>query len=205
MVGRRSSVPRRSTAPGSSPGAPSANDARVIVPKLNVDPIWSLRPWPVVLNVGGEDFEIPAMPATDWLVYLMQPEPDLDGLLGDWLPDVEDLLMDEVIDLEELYDLVLELISTVSARPWYVALRLIQVARGSWDVLHPELIRRRVDPDRHSLAAWLDVLLVAILHAMDPKDTTMFTLKLEAKPQSESTPMEEMEMDRGAFMAMGMN
>jgi hypothetical protein len=39
---------------------------------------------------------------------------------------------------------------------------------------------------------------------MDPKDTTMFTSRLESPPASErpAEPMEEMEMDRGAFLSM---
>lgn len=207
MVVRRSSVPRRSSRPSANPGggsSPSLNDARVTVPKLNNDPIWSLRPWPVVVNLAGQDYDIPALPAADWLAYLMQDPPDLDSFIGDWIPDIDDLLFDEVISFDELSDIILDLLTTITARPWYVALRLIGVARNSYDVLGPEMIRRRVDPERHSLSAWLDVLLVAILNSMEPKDTTMFLMKLEAKPESvESVPLDEMEMDRGAFLAMG--
>jgi len=205
---------RRPSGRRSAPSAPSggdlpavSNDAKVIVPKLNADPIWSLRPWPVVLNVVGEDYEIPAMPAVDWLVYLMQPEPDLDGLLSDHIPDLDDLLIEGLLDLEELYDLALDLVATVCARPWWVALRLIQIARQSWDVLGPEMVRRRIDAERHSIAAWLDTLLVACLNSMEPKDTTMFTMQLEAEPirPGETAPdlMDSMQMDRGAFEMMG--
>lgn len=161
----------------------------------------------MVLELAGETYEIPAMPATDWLLYLMQEQPDIEGLVNEWIPDLGELLLDEVVTLGEVDDLILETLSTVSARPWYVALRLISVARVSWDVLGPEMIRR-VDPERHSLAAWLDVLLIQILNSMEPKDTTMFTMRLEAKPNAPGStgvvPLEEMEMDRGAFLAMGM-
>lgn len=206
MVGRRSSVPRSRPSTSGAPTAPSANDARVTVPKLNADPIWSLRPWPVILHLVGEDYDIPALPAADWLAYLMQPEPDFDGILEDYVPDIEDLLVDGDVGLDEAYEVLLDLVGLVSSRPWWVALRLVKVAMQSWDVLGPDLIKRGVDADRHSLAAWLDVLLVSALNNMEPKDTTMFLLKLEADPRkATSDPMDDMEMDRSAFLAMGMN
>lgn len=169
-----------------------------------------MRPWPLTIELGGEDYEVPALPAADWLYYLMRKEPDVDGLLDELLPDLEDLLLDGVVDIDEVYDMTLDLITTVCARPWWVALRLISVARSSWDILGPDLIKRNLDPNRHSLAAWLDVALVSILNNMEPKDTTMFTLRLEAEPRLDSdepgpAPIDSMEMDRGAFLAMGMN
>ena len=182
------------------------NDARLVVPKLNADPVWSLRPWPVILHLAGEDYEIPAMPAADWLAYLMQPEPDFDGILDDYVPDIEELLVDGDVSLDEVYEMLLDLIALVSSRPWWVALRLIKVATQSWDVLGPDLIKRGIDAERHSIAAWLDVLLVSALNSMEAKDTTMFLLKLEADPRKgASDPIDDMEMDRSAFLAMGMN
>lgn len=145
------------------------------------------------------------MPATEWLAYLMQPEPDFEGMILDWLPDSEELLYSGQIDVDELYDAILELIALVCARPWWVALRQINIARVSWNVLGPMMIEK-VDACRVSIAAWLDVLIVTILSCMDPKETTMFTLRLEAPPASEAQktepPMETMEMDRGSFLSM---
>ena len=199
-------VVRRPSA--SSRGLPSAGtDAvpQVIVPKLNVDPIWSLKPWPATLVLGREEFEIPAMPAAEWLAYLMQPEPDFEGMILDLLPASEELLYGGQISVEELYDAVLELVALVSARSWWVALRQINIARASWNVLGPMMIEK-VDACQISIAAWLDVLIVTILSCMDPKETTLFTLRLEAPPASEKdaveAPMEAMEMDRGSFLSM---
>jgi hypothetical protein len=62
----------------------------------------------------------------------------------------------------------------------------------------------KVDPERISIAAWLDVLLVTILNSMEPKETTMFSMRLEAPPPTVEAPQpEEMEMERGAFLNMG--
>jgi hypothetical protein len=134
----------------------------------------------------------------------MQPEPDVDGLILEFIPDGEELLFEGKITLEQLYDACLDLISTVCARPWWIALRMVNIARSSWGVLGPQMIEK-VDPERISIAAWLDVLMVTILNSMEPKETTLFSMRLEAPPPeiqgSEET--QEMEMDRGSFLSMG--
>ena len=180
--------------------APSSDNDRVVVPHLNKDPIWSLKPWPATVTVAGLDIEIPALCAADWLAILMQAEPDLDALIADYMPEAEELLFEGTVSLEELYEVSLELIALVSARPWWVTLRLISVARGSWDVLGGEMSFRHIDATQISLSAWLDVLLLVTLRSMEPKDTTMFTMRLEAPPETEEA--EEPEMSAGAFMAM---
>lgn len=194
-------VARRSSGSRGLPGQDSV--PQVVVPKLNRDPIWSLQPWPATVLLGGQEYTVPAMPAVGWLAYLMQLQPDIDGLILDFFPDSEELLFAELIDVEELYDTMLDLIATVCARPWWVALRQISVARDSWHVLGPPMLES-VDSAQVSIAAWLDVLLIKTLAAMEPKETTLFISRLEMPPPSERSaePMEDMEMDRGAFLSM---
>lgn len=195
MVVRRSS--------GSRPSSLNSESApKVVIPKLIVDPIWSLQPWPLVVRLGGEDLEIPAMTAVEWLAYLMQPQPDIDGMILDLLPEGEELLYEEKISVEELYEAILDIITTVCARPWWVALRQIGVAQGSWHILGPQMLES-IDITRVSISGWLDVLLVKTIASMEPKDVAMFTARLEAPPVGvESAPMEEMEMDRSTFLSM---
>lgn len=199
MAVRRSSAARTSI--------PSAEEGRVQVPKLNKDPVWSLRPWPIEIEVAGTAIEVPPMCATDWLCYLMQAEPDLDTILSEVVPDLEDLVYEGAIRLDQVYDIVTEIISCAAARPWWITLRLISVARYQWDILGPELLARGADPNVQSLSGWLDVLLVTVLGAMDPKKTTMFIMQLEAVPSlmkdSGKDPFDDMEMDPGAFLSLG--
>lgn len=197
-------VARRSSASLGSPGSEGAGQTQVVVPKLNVDPVWSLQPWSAVVSIGRYEFEIPALSAVDWLAYLMQPDPDVDLIVMELLPDVDDLLIDGEIELEDVYESVLDLIATVCARSWWVALRQISVARASWNILGPQMLES-VDASQVSIAAWLDILLIKMLNSMDPKETTLFTSRLEAPPAAIAAtrePMEEMEMDRGAFLSM---
>lgn len=195
-------VARRPSGLSRHPSSPSLDSTpQVVVPKLNKDPIQSLRPWPVEVTFAGQDFEIPAVAATGWLVYLMQPEPDLDGLIADLLPGIEDLAFDLELPINDLYLFCLEIIACVSARHWWVALRLISVARTSWHILGPELMFR-MDPNKVSLAAWLDAVLVLTLKNMDPKETTMFTMRLEAIPAGFVAEEVEPEMSQDAFLSM---
>lgn len=192
--------------PVRSPSAPS-KPAGVTVPRLNRNPILSLRPWPVVITVGGEEFTIPPLPAADWLAALMSEAFSLDDLFPGLLDDEDHdravaVLLSDMHELEQFHRLTLDIVELASGRSWWVALRLIGAAVGSWDVIGAELILKQVDPERLSLAAWLDAVLLVMLRSMDEKDITMFTLKLEAPPPEAQEEVEEMTMSREAFASM---
>lgn len=187
--------------------APSSDSGRISVPSLNQDPIQSMRPWSVLVTCRGRELEIPAMPAVDWLAILMPAEPHLDDVFPGLLPDedadwVEEQILAGALELTEFQGVLFEIIETVSARKWWVTLRLVDMARRSWDAIGAEMLMRGVDASTLSLSGWLDVLLITVLRNMDSKDITMFTLKLEAPPEGEQES-EELEMSRSAFMALG--
>jgi hypothetical protein len=177
------------------------------VPELVTDPVWSLRPWPVEIDLGPRVVTIPALPAADWLVHLLL-EVDLDAIFPGLLPSdeeelVEDMLYDGRLSLDQLDRLFLDVIGTVSARPWWVALRLVAQVRANWAVLGADMTLRGVDPTRLSLSAWLDVALLTIMRHISAEDSTMFTLQLEMAPASETARIQEgLEMSQEAFMAM---
>lgn len=197
-------VRRPSARPSPSPSPGTTDNGRVTVPKLNQDPVQSLRPLSVLVTVGSEEYEIPAMSAADWLSLLMAPEMDLADVFPGLLPDeqMEYMLFDSDLSMAEIADLATGIIATVSARSWWVALRLIDVARNSWDVIGGELTLKGVDPERLSLSSWLDVLLLVLLRNMDAKDIPMFTMRLEAPPPHLKDEVEEPTMSAEAFMAM---
>ena len=194
MAGRRS-----------VPSSPEAATPQVVIPNTVTDPVWSLRPWPVTVRVVGTMYEIPAAPAVDWLAILMTETPELDDIFPGFLSEEE---QEEITDalfegyLEETTDVVLEVISAVSGRPWWIAMRLIEVARNSWQVLGAEMILKGIDAEKLSLSAWLDVLLLTIMRNIDPKDAAMFTMRLEEVPKDIEVEQKEPEMSASAFMSM---
>lgn len=201
MVGRRS-APRPSTSRPQAPASPS--DSAVQIPAHNKDPIWSLRPWPVVLVFDEVEFDVPALTAADWLPYLM--DFDLDTFVMEMLPELDEYIADQgEVDMEALQDAVLDLITVVGARSWWITVRLVGVVKGAWHIIGPDMRQRGVDLATDSLAMWLDIALVSVLSNMDKKDTTMFTMKLESRPDIEGDvdKMDTMEMNRDSFLSLG--
>ena len=191
----------RRSAPNSSPEA----QTQVTIPKTVTDPVWSLRPWPVSVRVVGTMFEIPALPAADWLTILMTENPDLDDIFPGLLDEEDqDIVTEAMLDgaLEETFSVCLDIITAVSGRPWYIAMRLIEVARNSWQVLGAEMLLKKVNAEELSLSGWLDVLLLLIMRNIDPKEATMFTMRLEAPPADVEVEQPELEMSVGSFMSM---
>jgi len=156
----------------------------------------------VVLSIGGRDWEIPAASAADWLSVLMPSPVDLDEIIMTMVTNGESLLFDESVG-GELENVMLDVISLVSGRPWWQTLRMIAVAVNNWNVLGGEMLYRGIIPDQVSLSQWLDVLLLVTIRSMDPKDVTMFTLQLENPPvEVVDSVAEEMEMSRDQFLSM---
>lgn len=197
---------RRRSSPQFAGGAPGPEQHQVVIPKHNQDPVWSLKPWPIELELAGDIWDFPAAPATAWLVILMDEQPDLDRILVDLCPRGLELLFNQAVEPDALYRGILGLIEVVSARKWWITLRLISVVRQNWHVLGPEMIMAGIDPSVLSLAAWLDTMMVLTLRSMEPKETGLFVSRLEMPPPSEvKTEMErleEFEMSREQFLSM---
>jgi hypothetical protein len=179
----------------------------VAVPKTNTDPVASLTPAPLVLRVGGYLFDAPAQPAVYWLGVLLDPDPDFWDLFPGCLEEADQDLVNEALlegslEIESLDAVCLELITTIGARPWWVTIRLIEIARSNWQVLGAEMLLRGVDAAVISLAGWLDVLLLLIMRQIDPKEATMFTMKLEQVPPGLEAEQPEPEISQAAFMSM---
>lgn len=179
--------------------------SKITVPSLNKDPVQSLQPWPVELSITGREFVIPALSAADWLTVLMVENLELADIFPGLLEDpeaVEDLIMSGSLGIDEMEEVVLSIVEVASARRWWITLRLVEMARNSWDVVGAELLLRGVDATRVSLAGWLDMMLLVSLRSMDPKDVQMFTNKLESPPPSTKVEEAEMEISASQFMTM---
>lgn len=159
-----------------------------------------------MVDFNGKEFTIPAMSAADWLALLMDQnltaQQIFPGLLSNEdQAELEDLLHAGKVDLEEFLDVGLEVVTTVSGRKWWVALRLILVAQGSWEALGGDMMMK-ADPTRLSLAGWLDVLFTLIVRNIEDAKRTMFLMKLETVPEGWEDESEESEMSASAFMAL---
>ena len=192
----------RRSPPSAGAGSSGSSTPVVIVPSHTKDPTWSLQPTSVVLALRGQEYEIPAVPAVDWLTILMADDIDLERVLLELCPRGIELLTDEDVDPEVLYDALLDVVEEVSGRYWWIALRLIVTIRVNWNVLGAEMFFRNLDPARMSLSGWLDAMLVIAIKSMEPKDVAMFVSKLELPPPGEELDPEDMEMSADQFLSM---
>ncbi len=197
----------RVSAPSESPVPTDGGGGRVQVPKTNVDPVASLAPTSLTVKVAGTLYEIPAHPAVFWLSILMDSEPDFWDLFPGCLDEedqdaINEAMLEGSLGVESLDEICLDIVATISARPWWVAIRLIELARANWHVLGAEMLMRGVDATRLSLAGWLDVLLLTVMRNIDPKEVTMFTMKLEQIPAYLQIEQPEPEMNASSFMSM---
>lgn len=188
--------------------AESANQAPIVVPHLVTDPRASLRPTSIQIRLGGWMWEIPALPAADWLdVLMVGASLSLDDVFPGLLDQeernqIEDALMEGRVDLNAMYEATMEAISMAAGRPWWTAIQLIETARDQWNVLGGRLILKGVDAERLSLSAWLDALMTSIIDNMDRSKLPMYLAHLETPPKGIEKSQEEVEMDRNQFFAM---
>lgn len=185
--------------------------SQVTFPKTNKDPILSLCPWPIEISLDAETvITIPEEPAVTWLQYLLSDDPDFNGLIYDLMPEVDDYYFEQQLSAADMFKKMLEVITMVSGRDWWIALRLIHLAYTAWHVLGPRLMISGVDATTVSLSAWLDAVLFVCIENMDPKDTAMFSMQLEIKPKDSifigddevQDPMDTITTDESAFLAM---
>lgn len=129
------------------------------------------------------------MSAAEWLELLMG-ELDLELIFPGLLSDddrelVEELLLDEEMTLDELQRRSLEIIAEVSGRPWWVALRMIDLAQSRWSVFGGALVMAGVRSDMIPLGAWLDAVWVITFDSLPKDKWTMLASLIEALPPSE--------------------
>ena len=117
---------------------------------------------------------------------------------------VDEALANGDISITDLEKLTLDLISEVSGRPWWVAIRMIYIARMRWSIFSGNLILAQVYPDRISLSAWLDALWLNIFHGLPKDKWTMLSSILEMPPPSEAAKdnMDTMEMSVNQFTSL---
>jgi hypothetical protein len=183
------------------PESPLADAPQVPVPRTNRNPIQSLRPEPVTFLIGKREFEIPALPAVDWLQVLMRPDWIGDDLFLELMPEGLQIL--DLIDPEQSEDLATDIIEEVTGRHWWVALRLVGFLIETWEVMGPEATFHNVDAERLSLAAWMDAMLVLLLARVSKDQAPGFVARLESPPYGEQIPEEELAISEGQFLSMG--
>lgn len=185
--------------------APLSGSSAPQLPELVTNPLASVSAAPCVISVGRETVEVPALNAAGWLELLIG---DLDlelifpGLLEEDDQDfVNEMLLTGDLGVGDLERRALDVIAEASGRPWWVAIRMVQLAQHNWSMLGGRLARSGVNPSQVPFGAWLDALWVTMFENLAQEKWTELVSAIEAVPPSEMPEdlMESMEMDTGMF------
>ena len=103
-------------------------------------------------------------------------------------------------DLDELF---CDLLEEASGRHWWITMRLVSIARNEWERVGADLLLANVDPEKLSLAAWLDAFTLLLIRSLKPEDANMLMMQVEMVPEGETLPDEEMEMSAEQFLSFG--
>lgn len=147
---------------------------------MHIDPEATLRCWPVAVDVGGDTYRIPALPASAWLVAVHGTWTGIvPGMLED-ADDLDDAIADGHVPHAECVRAARAAVEAAAGTRWWTASRL---AHTAGDTVGAELLLRGVDADRVSFAAWLlAAYRVATRHAKDV-DIAQLDAQLDAPPE----------------------
>lgn len=177
---------------------------------MATDALASLRIWALDVELGRETFTVPARPAVDWFVAILDedvPMPLIPGMMGKAAEErIMDLLLDGEIDTELITTRSRELLTAAAGRSWWEADRLIRSSAASWHIIGGELTRLGVDLGAVSLGAALNAIYVVCVRTMDEKERNKFDIDLRLPPIGiEGVKPEEMydvKAAESAFMAL---
>ena len=131
---------------------------------MNVDPLTSMRCWAIEVQLGGREFEIPALPAVDWWPVLVDPSEFLDLLKS---PDLDGMLLDGTLTSADLTEVVTDAVEEVTGRTFHAAFVLATVASISWPVIGGQMARDGFRWDRQPIGAALDAIYSIIMRSLD--------------------------------------
>lgn len=133
-----------------------------------MDILATLRPVGVEIQLGEWLYELPPLPAADWIAALANPD---GGAIVPGLLDEEDQrliardFLRGKIGADELKLAWREAVGIVTGRQWWVGARLVlnAVHPDVWPIIHGRLTKDGLDLETISIGAFCNVVYVMIL------------------------------------------
>lgn len=175
-----------------------------------MDVLPTLRPVAVEIQLGKWIYELPPLPAADWIAALADPDGGaiIPGLLDreDQHHVARDYLRGEIAP-DELKAAWREVVGVVTGRQWWIGARLVlnAVHPDVWPIVHGRLVKEGLDLEAISIGAFCDAIWVMILDgAEDDAERSQAKLGLTLPPPD--VPISEMydatEASNGFLAAM---
>lgn len=177
---------------------------------MAADALAALKIWALDVDLGGDTFTVPPLPAVEWFLAILDEDailPLIPGLMDAAAEEtITDMLLSGETTADEIVKRSRELLSAAAGRPWWEADRLIRSAGASWNIIGGELTRLGVDLAAVSLAAALNAIYVVCTRTMDEKERNKFDIDLRMPPIGvEGVTTEEMydaKVAESAFAAL---
>lgn len=165
----------------------------------------SLRCWAVEIGIGGQQYRIPALPATDWLIAISASFTRVvPGMLEG---DIEELL-DRVaygdVPYQELRDASRDAISQATGMRWWAAARLVHYLGSHWGTIGGVLLSRGTDMSTQPIGAILThTYRILLENCKDEQERRKLDFELERPPAGiPISQMYDADKATASFMAL---
>jgi hypothetical protein len=162
-----------------------------------VDPAASMEVWEIQIELGGRDFTIPAMPASDWWPILA--EGDLTALLDIATSDeqgvLEELILDGQISRDEIKDKLVAAVEEATGRSLHVSIVIVTAASANWALINGYLVARGFRWQNQPIAAALDALYVSVMTHLNKEGSEKFTEMLNTDTTGRPTDKRRAEVE----------
>jgi hypothetical protein len=159
---------------------------------MQVDPAASLRCWALEIDLGGRTYEVPALPAADWLPVLLEGDPLLVLDMFVSIEDgetIDDLILAGQVKADELTEALIGAVEQTAGRPFMASYVLVQATARHWATISGRLSQRGFRWDREPLGAALDAVYSIITMNMKDEDRVKFEALLDTPmPGRKVTP-----------------
>lgn len=148
---------------------------------MDVDPLASMRCWAIGVELGGREFDIPALPAVDWWPVIVSGDASsiVDLLRSTEGADLDSMLLSGQVTGEDLSQALAEAVTEVTGRSFHAAFVLATVAARTWPVIGGQLARDGFRWDVQPIGAALDAIYTIILGSMEEDSRAEFLALLE--------------------------
>ena len=169
------------------------------------DPLASLTTWPVNFSLGGRNYTIPGLPASVWLMVLLEEFGTFEQVV-ELLPmqskaQIEQDIIDGAIDHQEKEQTFRDAVEVVAGRPWWVVLNYLNLISSFWSRFHGRILLSGLDVEKVPLGAYLDAAHFAFIEGRDEQNTQKIINFLETPPPGFDIELDE-QSEGDTFLAM---
>lgn len=159
---------------------------------MDVDPLASMRCWAIGIELGGREFEIPALPAVEWWPVIASG--DLAQVLDfiasspDDPDNLDELLLAGEVSGEDLTEAANDAIEEVTGRSFHAAFVLAVVAKAQWGTVGGVLAQTGFRWDLQPIGAALDAIYEILTSRMDKDNLDKFLALLDNEALTRGKP-----------------